>query len=156
MDHTDQYYKQFAAEFFRSTVGFCFIMPLFWNNPLEPLRTRRFGMHFVRGVVGTIGNLCFFWPITHMVLADSMALQFSRPLFMIPLALMFLGEIAGWRRTVVTVVGFVGIALYARPFTSGFDPGAFIGAAGAGAQQNEIGHHQKWKEEMFPPRTIVV
>ena len=88
-------------------------------------------MHLARGVVGTLGNICFFWTITHMLLADSMALQFSRPLFMIPLALMFLGDIAGWRRTVVTVVGFVGIALYARPFTSGFDPGAFIGAAGA-------------------------
>jgi len=117
--------------FFRSTVGFCFILPLFWNNPLEPLRTKRFGMHFVRGVVGTLGNLCFFWTITHMVLADAMALMFSRPLFMIPLALLFLGEIAGWRRTMVTLAGFVGIALYARPFTEGFDPGAFVGAAGA-------------------------
>ena len=95
------------------------------------LRTRRFGMHLARGVVGTLGNICFFWTITHMLLADSMALQFSRPLFMIPLALLFLGEIAGWRRTMVTVVGFMGIALYARPFTDGFDPGAFVGAAGA-------------------------
>jgi drug/metabolite transporter (DMT)-like permease len=50
---------------------------------------------------------------------------------MIPLALVFLGEIAGWRRTSVTLIGFVGILFYARPFTSGFDPGAFIGALGA-------------------------
>jgi drug/metabolite transporter (DMT)-like permease len=60
-----------------------------------------------------------------------MALQFSRPLFMIPLALIFLGEIAGWHRTIVAVVGFVGILLYARPFTEGFEPGAFVGATGA-------------------------
>ena len=66
--------------FFRSTVGFCFILPLFIKNPMEPLRTRRFGMHLARGVVGTLGNICFFWTITHMLLADSMALQFSRPL----------------------------------------------------------------------------
>ena len=66
-----------------------------------------------------------------MLLADAMALQFSRPLFMIPLALVFLGELAGWRRTAITLVGFAGIALYARPFTAGFDPGAFVGAAGA-------------------------
>jgi hypothetical protein len=88
-------------------------------------------MHAVRGVIGTLGNICFFWTLTHMLLADAMALQFSRPLFMIPIALVFLGEIAGLRRIAITLVGFAGIALYARPFTEGFDPGAFIGAAGA-------------------------
>ena len=66
-----------------------------------------------------------------MLLADAMALQFSRPLFMIPLALAFLGEMAGWRRTAVTMVGFVGIVIYARPFTAGFEPGVFVGALGA-------------------------
>jgi drug/metabolite transporter (DMT)-like permease len=117
--------------FFRSIVGFLFVLPMFIRNPLEPLRTKRLGMHAVRGVIGTLGNICFFWTITHMLLADAMALQFSRPLFMIPLAMAFLGELAGFRRTAITLVGFAGIALYARPFTEGFDPGAFVGAAGA-------------------------
>jgi drug/metabolite transporter (DMT)-like permease len=117
--------------FFRSFVGFFFVLPMFRGNWLEPLRTRRLGMHAVRGVIGTLGNLCFFWTLTHMLLADAMALQFSRPLFMIPLALLFLGELAGWRRTAVTLVGFAGIVLYARPFTAGFDPNAFVGAAGS-------------------------
>ena len=117
--------------FFRSIVGFLFVLPMFMNNPLEPLRTKRLGMHAVRGIIGTLGNICFFWTITHMLLADAMALQFSRPLFMIPLAMAFLGEVAGFRRTAITLVGFAGIALYARPFTEGFDPGAFVGAAGA-------------------------
>jgi drug/metabolite transporter (DMT)-like permease len=117
--------------FFRSLVGFFFVLPLFIRNPMEPLRTKRPGMHLVRGATGAIGNACFFWTITHMLLADAMALQFSRPLFMIPLALVFLGEIAGWRRTMVSLVGFLGILLYARPFTVGFEPAACIGAAGA-------------------------
>jgi len=117
--------------FFRSIVGFLFVLPMFMHNPLEPLRTKRLGMHAVRGIIGTLGNLCFFWTITHMLLADAMALQFSRPLFMIPLAMAFLGEVAGFRRTAITLVGFAGIALYAKPFTEGFDPGAFVGAAGA-------------------------
>ena len=117
--------------FFRSLIGFCFVLPLFLRNPMEPLRTRRHGMHLVRGIVGTLGNIAFFWTITHMLLADAMALQFSRPLFMIPLAVLFLGEVVGWRRTAVVLVGFVGILVYARPFTAGFDPGAFVGAGGA-------------------------
>jgi drug/metabolite transporter (DMT)-like permease len=88
-------------------------------------------MHFVRGATGALGNACFFWTLTHMLLADAMALQFSRPLFMIPLAVIFLGEIVGWRRTAVAIAGFCGILLYARPFTEGFDPGVFVGALGA-------------------------
>jgi drug/metabolite transporter (DMT)-like permease len=117
--------------FFRSFIGFFFVLPLLIGNPLEPLRTKRPGMHLLRGATGAVGNACFFWTITHMLLADSMALQFSRPLFMIPLALVFLGEVAGWRRSIVAVVGFLGIVLYARPFTAGFEPGAFVGATGA-------------------------
>jgi drug/metabolite transporter (DMT)-like permease len=66
-----------------------------------------------------------------MLLADSMALQFSRPLFMIPLAIFFLGERVPLSRTIVSIVGFAGILLYARPFTSGFDANAVVGAMGA-------------------------
>jgi drug/metabolite transporter (DMT)-like permease len=123
--------SSFEILFFRSLIGFCFVLPLFARDPLEPFRTKRFGMHFFRGSSGALGNACFFWTITHMALADSMALQFSRPLFMMPLAFLFLGEIAGWRRSMVALVGFAGILFYARPFTSGFDPTAFVGASGA-------------------------
>ncbi len=78
-----------------------------------------------------MGNACFFWTLTNLLLADAMALQFSRPLFMIPLAVFFLGEVVGWRRTGVALAGFLGILIYARPFTAGFEPGVFIGALGA-------------------------
>ncbi|HZO45346.1 MAG TPA: DMT family transporter [Xanthobacteraceae bacterium] len=117
--------------FFRSVVGFFLVVAVLWRDPFEPLRTKRPGMHFVRGAAGAVGNACFFWTLTNMLLADAMALQFSRPLFMIPLAVFFLGEVAGWRRTGVTLAGFLGILIYARPFTAGFEPGVFIGALGA-------------------------
>lgn len=121
----------FEILFFRSFVGFLLILPIFLANPMEPFRTKRPAMHLARGAAGALGNACFFWTITHMVLADAMALQFSRPLFMIPLAILFLGEFPGFNRIVVSVVGFAGILLYSRPFSAGFDPGAFIGALGA-------------------------
>ncbi len=120
----------FELMFCRSAIGFLFVLPVLRNDWLEPLRTKRFGMHFVRGMVGSGGNLCFFWTLTHMLLADSMALQFSRPLWTIPLAILFLGETVGLRRSLITIVGFAGIMLYARPFTSGFDANALVGGAG--------------------------
>jgi drug/metabolite transporter (DMT)-like permease len=124
-------FSSFELMFFRSILGFLFVLPLFARDPMEPFRTRRQGMHFIRGLTSTFGNGCFFWTITHMMLADSMALQFSRPLFMIPLAILFLGEKVPLSRTMVSIVGFVGILFYARPFTSGFDANALVGALGA-------------------------
>jgi drug/metabolite transporter (DMT)-like permease len=50
--------------FFRSAIGFLFVLPLFARNPLEPFRTKRPGMHLLRGAVGAVGNACFFWTIT--------------------------------------------------------------------------------------------
>ena len=121
----------FELLFFRSGIGLLFVLPIFIRNPLEPLQTQRPMMHLTRGALGAVGNGCFFWTITQMLLADSMALQFSRPLFMIPLAIFFLGERVPLSRAIVSIVGFAGILLYARPFTSGFDANAVVGAMGA-------------------------
>jgi drug/metabolite transporter (DMT)-like permease len=120
----------FEILFFRSAVGLVCALWVFRADLMEPLRTRRPGAHFLRGLVGAGGNACFFWTITHMMLADSLALQFSRPLWMIPLALCFLSEAVGFRRVAVAAVGFAGVTLYAKPFTAGFDPNAIIGALG--------------------------
>src|SRR4030088_407965 len=51
----------------------------------------------------SLASFCFFWSLASMLLADAMALQFSRPLFTIPLALIFLGELAVLRRTAMTL-----------------------------------------------------
>lgn len=120
----------FEMLFFRSFVGFVCALWIFRKDLREPLRTKRPGAHFFRGLVGAGGNACFFWTLTHMMLADSLALQFSRPLWMIPLAMCFLSEIVGFRRVAIASVGFCGILLYARPFTEGFDPNALVGALG--------------------------
>jgi len=117
--------------FFRSALGFLLVLPFFVRNPMEPLRTKRHGAHLIRGIAGALANICFFWTVAHMLLADAVALQFSRPLFMLPLAVLFLGEVAGLRRSLIVSVGFLGILVSARPFTAGFDPGVFVGAAGA-------------------------
>jgi drug/metabolite transporter (DMT)-like permease len=120
----------FEILFFRSAVGFICALWVFRSDLFEPLRTKRQGAHFWRGLAGAGGNACFFWTITNMMLADATALQFSRPLWMIPLALCFLSEVIGFRRVAVATVGFAGVLLYAKPFTAGFDPNAIIGAMG--------------------------
>lgn len=118
-------------QFFRAIVGLAVILPLFRHDFAEPFRTKRPFLHMIRGFLGASANACLFWGITHLLLADAMALQFARPLWTIPVAMIFLSEFAGLRRTLIAMVGFAGILVYARPFTAGFDPNALIAALGA-------------------------
>lgn len=121
----------FQILFFRSFIGLLFILPLAFKHGWGICRTKIPMMHMTRGGIGILGNFCFFYSITHLLLADAMALQFSRPLFMIVLAALFLHEVTGWKRGIATVIGFTGILIYTRPFGSGFEPAALVAAAGA-------------------------
>jgi drug/metabolite transporter (DMT)-like permease len=127
--------EQFHAAqlmFCRAAIGFLIFAPwLLMRDGVNVIRTARPGMHLMRGFWGACGNYCFFFAITHLVLADAMALQFSRPLFMIILAFLFLGEVAGARRIGVTLAGFAGILIMLRPFGGGFDPDGLVAVAGA-------------------------
>lgn len=118
-------------QLFRSVVGLALVMPLFWREPLAPFRSPKLNLHVLRGFLGAAANAFLFYSITHLPLADAMALQFSRPLWAIPLALFVLGELVGLRRLFASLIGFMGILIFARPFTSGFDVNALIGATGA-------------------------
>ncbi len=118
--------------FSRAMIGFLIFAPwLLLREGRDVIRTNRPGMHLMRGFWGACGNYCFFFAVTHLVLADAMALQFSRPLFMIVLAFLFLGEVAGARRIGVTLAGFAGILIMLRPFGGGFDPDGIVAVAGA-------------------------
>lgn len=126
----------FQILFFRAFIGLLFILPLAFRQGWGICRTSIPVMHMTRGGIGILGNFCFFYSITHLLLADAMALQFSRPLFMIVLAALFLGEATGWRRGAATVAGFAGVLIITRPFglegeNGGFEPAAIVGAAGA-------------------------
>lgn len=121
----------FQILFIRALFGFLVVAPLLMRNGFHAIRTERAGLHLFRGGIGALGNFCFFFALTHMVLADAMAIQFSRPLFTIVLAYLFLGEVVGWRRATITMIGFTGILLITRPFSEGFEPVALIAALGA-------------------------
>lgn len=121
----------FEILFVRCLIGLLLVIPLLFRARAASIKTNRPFMHFLRASTGVTGMFCMFWAITHMPLADATALGFSRPLFMIVLAFVFLGEIVGWRRGIATVAGFMGILIMTQPFTEGFDPTALIAATGA-------------------------
>src|SRR5262245_65653603 len=55
--------------FFRSAIGFLFVLPLFARDPLEPFRTKRPGMHLLRVAIGACGHAYFYCTISHPLVA---------------------------------------------------------------------------------------
>ena len=104
----------FEIAFFRCAFGLLAVMPFLagtrgWTISGKPW------MHVVRSIVGVSGMFCGFYSLTHLPLATATAISFTKPLFLIVLAVLFLGESVRWRRWTATAVGFVGVLIVIRP-----------------------------------------
>lgn len=120
----------FQVAFFRAFFGFLVIVPFALRTGLSAVRTTRPGLHLVRGLIGGVVLLAMFYSVANLPLADVTALSFTKPLFLIPLAVLFLGETIRLRRTIATIVGFTGVIVMLRPGGE-TDPVAFIALAAA-------------------------
>jgi drug/metabolite transporter (DMT)-like permease len=116
----------FQIAFFRCVFGGLFVLPFALRHGPQAVRTRRWGGHLARALIGYTAMILGFYAVTHLPLADATALSFTRPLFMIVLAVLFLGEQVRWRRWSATGIGFLGVLVMARPGDSGFDFAATV------------------------------
>ena len=102
---------------------------------LAQLRTRRLGLHLLRGLLGTTSAFLAFYAYSRLPLADAYAIIFATPLLITALSVPILGEAVGWRRWSAVVVGFFGILVMLRPGVApiGLGSVAALGAACASA-----------------------
>lgn len=118
--------------FFRSLVAFPLIALLaHFGGGLRKLRTRRPGVHLLRGLIHTATMGCFVLGLTLLPLAEATAIVFVAPLFVTLLSVPLLGERIERPVLAASLVGFVGVVIVVRPGGSAFHPGALvlIGAA---------------------------
>jgi drug/metabolite transporter (DMT)-like permease len=122
----------FEVAFFRCLFGLIALAPfLFGGGVRAVLATKRPVMHSLRALFGSLTMLCIFYAITHMELAAATALAYARPLFLIVLAVFFLGEAVRWRRWLATVCGFAGVVMILRPDVGAFNDAAWAALAAA-------------------------
>jgi len=106
----------FQVAFFRCFFGFLIIIPLLIKNkPLTIIKTDRFFMHLIRGIFGIGAIMAGFSALSMMPLASAVTLGFTRILFLVPLAILFLGEKPGLLRILLTFFGFIGVAIMINP-----------------------------------------
>jgi len=101
--------------FFRCLFGLSVIVPFVAHSGLAVFKTTRVDLHVVRVICAVIGMNCGFYATANLELATVVSLGYTRPLFMIVLAVMFLGEVVRWRRGVATLAGFLGVMIMLRP-----------------------------------------
>lgn len=106
----------FQVAFFRCFFGFLIILPLIIKNkPFITIKTNRFSMHLLRGLFGIGAIMAGFFALSILPLASAVTLGFTRILFLVPLAIIFLGEKPGILRILLTFFGFIGVAVMINP-----------------------------------------
>jgi len=117
----------FQIAFFRCFFGFLVVAPVVLAmGGFARVATKRIGGHFVRTMLGYSAMATGFYALTHMPIADAVALGYVRPLFLVVLAVFLLGEKVRWRRWTATAFGFVGVIVMVRPGAGTFDPVALV------------------------------
>jgi drug/metabolite transporter (DMT)-like permease len=104
----------FEIAFFRCAFGLVAVIPFLYGTRGWTISGKPW-MHVLRSIVGVSGMFCGFYAVTHLPLATATAISFTKPLFLIVLAVFFLGEVVRWRRWTATAVGFLGVLIVVRP-----------------------------------------
>lgn len=122
----------FQIVFFRCAVGLLVLLPIAWRaGGMQMLQTQVRHMHLARAAAGVTAMMCGFYAFTHLPLATATTITFSKPLFLIVLAMVFLGEVMRWRRWLATLMGFAGVIIMMRPWGGGLEPAMLVAVAQA-------------------------
>jgi drug/metabolite transporter (DMT)-like permease len=112
--------------FFRNIIGlFLFLMIVSWRG-FDFVRTQRFGFHFQRCFLNFVGMWLWFAGLALLPIAKAVALHFTIPLMVVPLAIILLREKPGVGRLISTLIGFGGVLVILRPGAVPVDISIFL------------------------------
>ena len=94
---------------------FIVLVFVFFGGGIESLKTRRPGMHLLRGMFLVFANMFFFLGLATMPIAETVALFFVAPMFICLLAQPILGEKVGFTTWIAITIGLIGVLIMVRP-----------------------------------------
>lgn len=129
--------------FFRNLIALIFAFVLLKKNKVEIKWYKgNLKFHFIRSIAGTIGILCNFYAVDHMVLSDASMLNKMSPFFAIIFSLIFLKEKVSFTQVIIVISAFLGSLFIIKPTFTGmeFFPAiiGFLGGMGAGAAYTTV------------------
>lgn len=99
----------FSAYFLRCVIGFCMIAPVWRISGGRWPERHVMRIHLIRGVVAAFMGWSFFFSLTHLPLAEAIALSFIAPLIALYLASILLKEQIQRRAIIAAFLGLAGV-----------------------------------------------
>lgn len=109
----------FQTQFLRYLMGLGVMLPLVFRNGLAAYRPQSVGAQFGRGAVHTFGLCLWFLAVPHITLADTTAIGFTGPIFIMIGAALVFHEPMRWERWFAALIGFAGVLIVVAPKLSG-------------------------------------
>lgn len=103
------------TQFLRYLFGVAVLLPMLWQAGAAAYKPNNPAGQFWRGAVHTLGLVLWFTALPHIPLADTTAIGFTGPLFIMIGAFWFLREPMHWERWLATGVGFIGVLVVLGP-----------------------------------------
>ena len=128
--------------FFRNLVAFFFaVLVLVKERQPVHISRQHLPFYFIRSIMGTLGILCNFYAVDHLLLSDASMLNKLSPFFALLFSFLFLKEKVKPVQVFGVLVAFCGALLIIKP---GFSAAAFpaflgaLGGLGAGAAYTAV------------------
>lgn len=99
--------------FFRLFFGTLILLPVLLYKGKSSFSVKNKLGHFFRIVIGFGAMACWINGASRTSLPSTTTISFICPLFVLPLAYLFLGEKSDWKRALSVVVGFLGVIIVA-------------------------------------------
>jgi drug/metabolite transporter (DMT)-like permease len=107
------------TQFLRYLCSLLVMLPLVANAGLKAFRPNNIPSQFSRGAVHTVGLVMWFTALPWISVADTTAIGFTGPIFIMLGAAWFFGERMRWDRWVGAVIAFAGVLIVVAPKLSG-------------------------------------
>lgn len=103
------------AQFLRYAMGLAVLMPVVLWRGWRHYVAKDIAGQFWRGGAHAAGLVLWFLALPHIGLADTTAIGFTGPLFIMVGARLFFGEPMHWERWLATAIGFAGVLIVVGP-----------------------------------------
>lgn len=113
--------------FARSAIGLLALLPWLLRNGVPRLATSHLKWHLTRGLAGLGAMYCYFFALAHMPMAEATLLNYSTPLFIPLIGLMWLHERTAPRVWFGIALGLLGVLFILKPGVGLFSSVAMIG-----------------------------
>lgn len=109
----------FQTQFLRYLMGLAVMLPLVLRSGLAAYRPKNITGQFSRGAVHTFGLVLWFIAVPHITIADTTAIGFIGPIFIMLGAVLVFKEPMRWERWLAAAIGFAGVLIVVGPKLSG-------------------------------------